>query len=211
MNEHTCTDVLLTESYDGNKHFLKNFLYIHTQTSQHPPGMGFLRQIDRDTCPCGTVRHSVDARIMVNVGATLGALVTAVRQAEGLDQVPVVCQWILVELQMYRCQRLAHVVVLTAAYHQLQTTDGSSKYSWYWPHHTMLPNEHTTDSPKHMAYWPCCTILSTEKHLLTAQNTCSTDHILLSTNWKRLLTAPNTCSADYILFYYQLKTPTGTS
>ena len=87
--------------------------------------MGFLWQIDSDTCPGGTVRHSVDARIMVNVGSTLRAFVIAVGQTQGLDQVPVVCQRVLVKLQMHRRQGLAHVVVLTAAHHQLHTSVGS--------------------------------------------------------------------------------------
>ena len=100
----------------------ENRLFTHTQTSQHSPGMGFLRQIDGDTCPGASVRHSVYARIMVNVGSTRGAFVMAVGQTEGLDQVPVVCQRVLVKLQTHRHQGLAHVVVLTAAHHQLHTS-----------------------------------------------------------------------------------------
>ena len=100
----------------------ENCLFTHTQTTRHSPGVSFLRQIDSDTCPGGSVRHSVDARVMVNVGSTLGAFIIAVRQTEGLDQVPVVCQRVLVKLQTHRRQGLAHVVVLTAAHHQLQTS-----------------------------------------------------------------------------------------
>ena len=83
------------------------------------PGMCLLRQVDSHAGPRGTVGCGVDAGIVVDVGSALSPLVAAVRQTEGLHQVPAVRQRVFVEVQSHWSQRLTHVVVLAAAHHQL--------------------------------------------------------------------------------------------